>query len=89
MATDPTTGRQIRDVARERGGRGVITESFDALVKGQSLKSTLGTSQVSRISRPDASPTRDIASAKDLRQIKNRQEAEALPEGDVRRKSKF
>ena len=86
MATDPTTGRQIRDVARERGGRGVITESFDALVGKKPLPSTLGTPSVSRIAQSSTPPTRDVTSARDLKQIRNRQEAEAMPEGDVRRR---
>lgn len=41
---------------------------------------------VSRV--PPAGDKRSMASAADLKQIRNRQEAEALPEGDVRRKKR-
>jgi len=83
MAIDPKTGKQIRDVARSRGGRGVLTEALGKLTNN------ITTPSVSRITTGPSSLSRDLASARDLKQIKNRKEAEAIPEGDVRRREKF
>ena len=71
MAVDKATGKQIWEVAAQRLGK---------------LNSTMSVPAVSRIAVPGTAPrSRDVASAADAAQVKQRQVYERMAEGAVKR----